>query len=97
MTALAKLLAIQERGCQVQALYMRPPGMVGVPAGEVLGGSGGVLFRIFLPHQAEVVCRRNIVKRRRDLEMKGVLRNLRESVHTGKTQRKLLLWFFNGR
>jgi hypothetical protein len=41
MSALAKLLAIQERGRQAQALKVRPPEMVDGPAGEVLGGSGG--------------------------------------------------------
>jgi hypothetical protein len=41
MSALAKLLAIQERGHQAQALKSRPPEMVGAPKGEVLGGSRG--------------------------------------------------------
>ena len=44
--ALAKLIAIQAVGCKVQADKAHsgaPPDMVGVPAGEVVGGSGGVL------------------------------------------------------
>jgi hypothetical protein len=41
MSALAKLLAIQERGRQVQASQPCPPAIVGVPAGEVFGGSKG--------------------------------------------------------
>jgi hypothetical protein len=43
MSALAKLLAIQEKGRQAQASKSRPPAMVGGPAGEVFGGSGGGL------------------------------------------------------
>ena len=44
--ALAKLIAIQAAGCKVQTNKTHsgaPPAMVGVPAGEVVWGSWGVL------------------------------------------------------